>query len=54
MQIGDTVEVTPAKEDSFQQFVGHIIGFKEDLIQVEDQDGDVFDVEPDKINPIEV
>ena len=27
---------------------------KEDLIQVEDQDGDVFDVEPDKINPIEV
>ena len=44
-EIGDIVDVLPNKDDSFNEFYGTVIGYKsEGIVQVRDQDDDVWDV----------
>jgi hypothetical protein len=42
----DIVDVYPTSSDDFFDFTGKIIGFRNNLVQVKDQDDDVFEVEP--------
>ena len=52
-KVGDKVMVIPNKESAVtHEFVGKIVGFKGGpLIQVKDQDDDVFDCEIDEVRP---
>ena len=51
IEINDRCNVYPNDNDIFLEFEGRIIGFDRDMIQVEDMDGEVFDV---KLNQIEL
>ena len=42
----DIVDVYPTSTDMFSDFTGKIIGFRDNFVQVKDQDDDVFEVEP--------
>jgi len=48
-EIGDEVEVEPFSKDNFHSFVGRISGFRDDLITVNDQDDDAWDVYPQQL-----
>ena len=43
--IGSAVDATPKNGDFSHEFRGTVIGYKGEYIQVQDQDGDVFDCE---------
>ena len=44
-EVGDIVDVLPNIDDPFDEFCGTVIGYKsEDIVQVKDQDDDVWDV----------
>lgn len=44
--------VTPTDEAEFQhEFKGHCIGVRNGFLQIEDQDGDVFDVDVSQFSP---
>jgi hypothetical protein len=48
--VGDTVAVTPREDDTFtNEFVGQVVGFRDEYIQVADSEGGVFDVLPDQL-----
>ncbi len=47
--VGMTADVTPNKDDCFNEFRGTIIGVKDGFFQVKDQDDDVWDVEENQI-----
>lgn len=51
VSIGDTVDMPePTDTDSWNfAFSGNVIGFRCGFAQVEDGDGDVFDIEPDRL-----
>ncbi len=49
VQIGDRVDVETKDGILNIEFTGNVIGFKDNFIQVEDMDGDVFDVELEDI-----
>ena len=52
VKIGDEVQVIPNHHSSVaEEFIGKVVGFKGPLIQVKDQDDDVFDCDPDEIRP---
>lgn len=46
---GDHVVVESDINDEFGDFVGIVRGFRNGYVIVEDQDGDCWDVEPDKL-----
>lgn len=48
--IGDRVDVNAEPDDLFlHNFTGTVIGFKDNFVQVKDQDDDVWDCEPDQL-----
>lgn len=51
LKIGDRVLVPNQYFDEFKDdcWVGRIIGFKDEYVQVSDQDNDIFDVKPEHI-----
>jgi hypothetical protein len=51
LKIGDRVLVPNQYFDEFEDdcWVGRIIGFKDEYVQVSDQDNDIFDVKPEHI-----
>ena len=52
LKIGDSVLVpSPTSQDDLHshEFIGTVINFRPFLITVEDQDGDCFDVEPNRL-----
>lgn len=53
VKIGDEVLIVPADHSNIatNEFVGKVCGFKGDLIQVKDQDDNVFDCEPEEVKP---
>jgi hypothetical protein len=43
-EIGELVDVIANKDDNFNDFMGTVIGYKEEgIVQVRDQDDDVWD-----------
>lgn len=42
---GESVTVTPREGDTFHEFVGTVTGSRNGLLQVRDQDDNMFDVE---------
>ena len=53
-EIGDTVEVLANKDDIFKDFCGIVIGYKEEgIVQVRDQDDNVWDVGENQCEKVE-
>lgn len=53
-ELGQEVEVTAREEDDFNNdFTGTVFGFRNGFIQVEDQDGDVWECEPTQVKAVE-
>lgn len=52
VEIGDSVEMPdPTPNDSWNHsFQGNVIGFRHNLVEVEDGDGDVFGIEPERLS----
>lgn len=48
--VGTTVNVKPWPNDYFHDFTGTVIGHKGELVQVRDQDDDVFDCDPEQVS----
>ena len=47
--MGDTVNATPYEGDFEHEFQGRVIDFRKGLIQVEDQDANVFECFPHQL-----
>jgi len=54
VEIGDTVEVgPPRRSDTYSHaFVGTVKAVGRTIVRVEDQDGEIFDVDADNIKPL--
>ena len=54
IDIGDEVEVPePNSTDMYNnEFVGRVSDFRNDMVTVEDQDGDCWDIEPERLEVI--
>jgi hypothetical protein len=51
---GDIVEVIANNDDDFNDFCGRVIGYKgEGIVQVKDQEDDVFDVDENQCKKID-
>lgn len=52
VEIGDSVKIPdPTPKDSWNHsFQGNVIGFRHNLVEVEDGDGDVFGIEPERLS----
>ena len=48
--IGSEVTATPLDGDFASEFTGTVIGYKDNYIQVQDQDDNVFDCELSQLN----
>ena len=48
--VGNVVNAHPKNGDFDHTFTGIVIGHKQGFVQVRDQDGDVFDCEPDQLS----
>ena len=46
--VGTIVNVEPS--DSNEEFTGRVVGFKKPFVQVQDEDGDVYDIELDQLS----
>jgi len=49
----DRVVVKPNEQDFFHSFVGVVVGFRNGLIQIRDQDDDVWEVDESQLSPVE-
>jgi hypothetical protein len=50
---GTKVDVTPKSEDSFFEFCGVVVGYKDNDLLVRDQEDDVFQVSEDQCSVIQ-
>lgn len=51
-EVGDAVCVVGPNKDEWQEWQGSIVGFKKNLICVEDQEGDTYDIEEVFVTPL--
>lgn len=47
--VGTSVTVVPSEHDEFHEFTGTCIGVRNNLLQVADQDDDVWEVEENQV-----
>lgn len=48
-ELGDEVRATPKNNDFAFEFVGHVTGFRNQHIQVTDQEGNCFECDSDQL-----
>ena len=53
LNVGDMVEVRREKFDIFHDFCGRIIGFRNGVVQVRDQDDNVFECFKNQLRVLE-